>query len=133
MFGFKRDILSIKAYYFSILNWKTRKFSVLRAGHTSTAELADISKWVTVMFDFFAEFSALSTGNSSSDTDHEQKVESTQGRNASPRVSRTKGTQQQTDEKFNLQKQLQEKQKELQAAKEMVQQLRDREKALAER
>lgn len=85
------------------------------------------------MFDFFAEFSALSTGNSSSDTDHEQKVESTQGRNPSPRVSRTKGTQQQTDEKFNLQKQLQEKQKELQAAKEMVQQLRDREKALAER
>ena len=85
----------------------------------------------TVMFDFLVELSALSTPTSSSETDHIEKVESTQGRHPSPKL--TEGAQQQTDERFNLQKQLQEKQKELEAAQEMVQHLRRREKNLTDR
>ena len=83
------------------------------------------------MFDFLVEFSALSTPTSSSETDHREKVESTQGRHPSPKV--TEKTQQQIDERFNLQKQLREKQKELEAAQEMVQHLRKREKNLTDR
>ena len=82
---------------------------------------------------FFVEFSALSTATSSSETDHAEKVESTQGTIPSPKATRIEKTQQQTDEQSNLQKQLQEKQKELEAAQEMVQHLRKREKNLTDR
>lgn len=84
---------------------------------------------VTFTANSFAEFSALSSVSSSSDNEHAQNVESTQGKNPSPNVS----TQKTTDEKSSLRKQLEEKQKELEAAQKMVQNMTKREKDLMDR
>ncbi|KAL9984073.1 hypothetical protein ACROYT_G006329 [Oculina patagonica] len=70
------------------------------------------------------EFSAFSSASSSSDN-----VESTQGKNLSPKVSR----KQPSDEKSSLRKELEDKQKELEAAQKMVQNLTKREKDLMDR
>lgn len=81
------------------------------------------------MANSLAEFSALSSVSSSSDNEHTQNVESAQGKNPSPDDS----TQKPRDDKFSLRKQLEEKQKELEAAKKMVQNLTKRERDLIDR
>ena len=81
------------------------------------------------MANSLAEFSALSSVSSSSDNEHTQNVESVQGKNPSPDDS----TQKPRDDKFSLRKQLEEKQKELEAAKKMVQNLTKRERDLIDR
>ena len=69
------------------------------------------------MANSIAEFSALSSVTSSSDNENAQNVESAQGKNSSPDDSKQK----QTDEESSLRKQLEEKQKELEAAQKLVQ------------
>ena len=81
------------------------------------------------MANSLAEFSALSSISSSSDNEHTQNVESAQGKNPSPDDS----TQKPRDDKFSLRKQLEEKQKELEAAQKMVQNLTKRERDLIDR
>ena len=81
------------------------------------------------MANSLAEFSALSSVSSSSDNEHTQNVESAQGKNPSPDDS----TQKPRDDKFSLRKQLEEKQKELEAAQKMVQNLTKRERDLIDR
>ena len=81
------------------------------------------------MANSLAEFSALSSVSSSSDNEHIQNVESAQGKNPSPVDS----TQKPRDDKFSLRKQLEEKQKELEAAQKMVQNLTKRERDLIDR
>jgi len=76
------------------------------------------------MANSIAEFSALSSITSSSDNENAQKVE-----HPSPDDSKQK----ETDEKASLRKQLEEKQKELEAAKKMVQNFTKREKDLIDR
>jgi len=71
-----------------------------------------------------AEFSALSSVTSSSDNEN-----AALGKNPSPDDSKQK----ETDKKSSLRKQLEEKQKELEAAKKMVQNLTKREKDLIDR
>jgi len=82
-----------------------------------------------LMANSLAEFSALSSVSSSSDNENAQNVESARGKNPSPDDS----TQKPTDEKSSLRKQLEEKQKELEAAQKMVQNLTKREKDLIDR
>ena len=60
-------------------------------------------------------------------------MKSTQSEKPCPKVIRVERTQQQRDENIDLQKQLQDKQRELEAAQEMVQLLRKREKNLTDR
>lgn len=81
------------------------------------------------MANSLAEFSALSSVSSSSDNENAQNVESARGKNPSPDDS----TQKPTDEKSSLRRQLEEKQKELEAAQKMVQNLTKREKDLIDR
>ena len=78
---------------------------------------------------FFTEFSALS----SSETEQVERVKPTQRKQSSPNVNGTERNQQEKDINADLQKQLLNKQKELEAAQEMVQLLRKREKNLTKR
>ena len=78
---------------------------------------------------FFTEFSALS----SSETEEGKRVKPTQRKQWSPNVNGTERNQQQRDITADLQLQLQNKQKELEAAQEVVQLLRKREKNLTDR
>ena len=66
---------------------------------------------------FLSEFSALS----SSDTKQVEGVKPTQRQQLSPNVTGTERTQQQGDKIDDLQKQLHDEQKELEARQEMVQ------------
>ena len=60
-------------------------------------------------------------------------MKATQSKQLSPNVNGTERTQQQKDINGDLQLQLQNKQKELEAAQEMVQLIRKREKNLTDR
>ena len=84
---------------------------------------------LSIFFNFFIEFSALS----SSETEERKGVKPTQRKQSSPNVNGTERNQQQKDIIGDLQLQLQNKQKELEAAQEMVQLLRKREKNLTDR
>ena len=84
---------------------------------------------MSIFFNFFTEFSALS----SSETEEGKRVKPTQRKQSSPNVNGTERNQQQKDIIGDLQLQLQNKQKELEAAQEMVQLLRKREKNLTDR
>ena len=84
---------------------------------------------MSIFFNFFIEFSALS----SSETEDRKRVKPTQRKQSSPNVNGTERNQQQKDIIGDLQLQLQNKQKELEAAQEMVQLLRIREKNLTDR
>ena len=84
---------------------------------------------MSIFFNFFIEFSALS----SSETEEGKRVKPTQRKQSSPNVNGTERNQQQRDITADLQLQLQNKQKELEAAQEMVQLLRKREKNLTDR
>ena len=84
---------------------------------------------MSIFFNFFIEFSALS----SSETEERKGVKPTQRKQSSPNVNGTERNQQQKDIIGDLQLQLQNKQKELEAAQEMVQLLRIREKNLTDR
>ena len=84
---------------------------------------------MSIFFNFFIEFSALS----SSETEDRKGVKPTQRKQSSPNVNGTERNQQQKDIIGDLQLQLQNKQKELEAAQEMVQLLRIREKNLTDR
>ena len=84
---------------------------------------------MSIFFNFFTEFSALS----SSETEEGKRVKPTQRKQSSPNVNGTERNQQQRDITADLQLQLQNKQKELEAAQEMVQFLRKREKNLTDR
>ena len=84
---------------------------------------------MSIFFNFFTEFSALS----SSETEEGKRVKPTQRKQSSPNVNGTERNQQQRDITADLQLQLQNKQKELEAAQEMVQLLRIREKNLTDR
>ena len=84
---------------------------------------------MSIFFNFFIEFSALS----SSETEDRKGVKPTQRKQSSPNVNGKETNQQQKDINADLQKQLQNKQKELEAAQEMVQLLRIREKNLTDR
>ena len=84
---------------------------------------------MSIFFNFFTEFSALS----SSETEEGKRVKPTQRKQSSPDVNGTERNQQQRDVTADLQLQLQNKQKELEAAQEMVQLLRKREKNLTDR
>ena len=84
---------------------------------------------MSIFFYFFTEFSALS----SSETEEGKRVKPTQRKQSSPNVNGTERNQQQRDITADLQLQLQNKQKELEAAQEMVQLLRKREKNLTDR
>ena len=84
---------------------------------------------MSIFFNFFIEFSALS----SSETEERKGVKPTQRKQSSPNVNGTERNQQQKDIIGDLQLQLQNKQKELEAAQEMVQLLRLREKNLTDR
>lgn len=69
---------------------------------------------------FLPEFSALSSG----ETKQMERVKPTQRQQLSPNVTGTERTQQQGDKNVDLQKQLHDEQKELEAVQEMVQLLR---------
>ena len=84
---------------------------------------------MSIFFNFFTEFSALS----SSETEEGKRVKPTQRKQSSPNVNGTERNQKQKDIIGDLQLQLQNKQKELEAAQEMVQLLRKREKNLTDR
>ena len=84
---------------------------------------------MSIFFNFFIEFSALS----SSETEERKGVKPTQRKQSSPNVNGKETNQQQKDINADIQKQLQNKQKELEAAQEMVQLLRKREKNLTDR
>ena len=84
---------------------------------------------MSIFFNFFIEFSALS----SSETEERKGIKPTQRKQSSPNVNGTERNQQQKDIIGDLQLQLQNKQKELEAAQEMVQLLRKREKNLTDR
>lgn len=84
---------------------------------------------MSIFFNFFTEFSALS----SSETEEGKGVKPTQRKQSSPNVNGTERNQKQKDITADLQLQLQNKQKELEAAQEMVQLLRKREKNLTDR
>ena len=84
---------------------------------------------MSIFFNLFIEFSALS----SSETEERKGVKPTQRKQSSPNVNGTERNQQQKDIIGDLQLQLQNKQKELEAAQEMVQLLRKREKNLTDR
>ena len=84
---------------------------------------------MSIFFNFFTEFSSLS----SSETEEGKRVKPTQRKQSSPNVNGTERNQQQRDITADLQLQLQNKQKELEAAQEMVQLLRKREKNLTDR
>ena len=84
---------------------------------------------MSIFFNFFIEFSALS----SSETEERKGAKPTQRKQSSPNVNGTERNQQQKDIIGDLQLQLQNKQKELEAAQEMVQLLRLREKNLTDR
>ncbi|KAK2572704.1 Mitochondria-eating protein [Acropora cervicornis] len=74
-----------------------------------------------------ANFSALTTDPSLSESEYTQAAESKE------RVTKNDTTQQKTDENSNLQRQLSEKQKELEAAQKMVKYLKERERNLTDR
>ena len=82
---------------------------------------------LTNNFSLPVEFSALTSDPSLSESEYTQEAESKE------RVTKNNTTQQKTDENFNLQRQLSEKQKELEAAKKMVQYLKERERHLTDR
>ena len=84
---------------------------------------------MSIFFNFFIEFSALS----SSETEERKGVKPTQRKQSSPNVNGKETNQQQKDINADIQKQLQNKQKDLEAAQEMVQLLRKREKNLTDR
>ena len=84
---------------------------------------------MSIFFNFFIEFSALS----SSETEDRKGVKPTQRKQSSPNVNGTERNQQQKDIIGDLQLQLQNKQMELEDAQEMVQLLRKREKNLTDR
>ena len=84
---------------------------------------------MSIFFNFFIEFSALS----SNETEERKGVKPTQRKQSSPNVNGTERNHQQKDIIGDLQLQLQNKQKELEAAQEMVQLLRKREKNLTDR
>ena len=84
---------------------------------------------LSILFNFFTEFSALS----SSETEQAERVKPTQRKQSSPNVNGKETSQQQKDINADLQKQLQNKQKKLEEAQEMVQLLRKREKNLTDR
>ena len=84
---------------------------------------------MSIFFNFFKEFSALS----SSETEERKGIKPTERKQSSPNVNGTERNQQQKDIIGDLQLQLQNKQKELEAAQEMVQLLRKREKNLTDR
>lgn len=73
------------------------------------------------------EFSALTTDPSLSESEYTKAAESKE------RVTKNDITQQKTDENSNLQRQLSEKQKELEAAQKMVKYLKERERNLTDR
>ena len=84
---------------------------------------------MSIFFNFFTEFSALS----SSETEEGKRFQPTQRKQLSPNVNWTERNQQKKDITADLQLQLHNKQKELEAAQEMVQLLRKREKNLTDR
>ena len=84
---------------------------------------------MSIFFNFFIEFSALS----SSETEERKGVKPTQRKQSRPNVNGKETNQQQKDINADLLKQLQNKQKKLEAAQEMVQLLRKREKNLTDR
>ncbi|XP_029212917.2 uncharacterized protein LOC114976615 [Acropora millepora] len=99
----------------------------------SGSESGDISEEGSDVFDTVTqlddetEFSALTTDPSLSESEYTQAAESKE------RVTKNDITQQKTDENSNLQRQLSEKQKELEAAQKMVKYLKERERNLTDR
>jgi len=113
----------------------TTKPQVPTITHTvaSGSESGDVSEEGSDVFDTVTqlddetEFSALTTDPSLSESEYTQAAESKE------RVTKNDTTQQKTDENSNLQRQLSEKQKELEAAQKMVKYLKERERNLTDR
>ncbi|XP_068745365.1 meiosis-specific nuclear structural protein 1-like [Montipora capricornis] len=96
-------------------------------GDGESEEGSDVFDTVTQLDDD-TEFSAFNTDTSFSETDTTQGEES-----GISKVRKNEGTQQKKDQNFNLQKQLHQKQKDLEEAQEMVRYLKKKERSLTDR